>query len=470
MGEARRRGTRPERIAAAMKKESKKLAKELFELDSDERTYIKAGIKPFLDLMGPDEWRKRRQAILDHLNTQPEDPKLAGRSSVRFSEDEIGWYIFLAEQTLENPLCNDAGQAARNLPFIASLGARWRHHVRIEGLEKKISELLGKHKSDPDGLLFELLVAFSYAEMGWDVELLEERPPRKSPDLLVKKGSRKLFVECKRQSRRSEYTEKEKEQYLKQWDIAKHKLRKNGQWLWLKCEYHQEIFNLDENFLQNVFEKKLPIGKGESKIYEGPEATIYARQIEMGRVKEHISKNYVKFYSPFLNQLLGQDWAPKNASVSLISEAKPIEAIGCEAPILGSYIEDLAWACGMTRKFSAEESIEKKARDVKKLLSKAVTQLPDDDRSVVHIAVEALEGEDVENRRTEKIMQSIPNFIVDKPVESVWIHKLQPNFTTDKLWEIDESTAWFTRQGASTKDIPQLIVATAAAEPIDKPF
>ncbi len=50
-------------------------------------------------------------------------------------------------------------------------GERWVHESKICGLQRKIIESLSNYKKSPDGIIFEILVALSYAEKGWDVEL-----------------------------------------------------------------------------------------------------------------------------------------------------------------------------------------------------------------------------------------------------------------------------------------------------------
>jgi hypothetical protein len=45
-------------------------------------------------------------------------------------EDEMGWYLFLCDQAINDPLCTDVNQSQRILPFFAGLGVRWQHAHR----------------------------------------------------------------------------------------------------------------------------------------------------------------------------------------------------------------------------------------------------------------------------------------------------------------------------------------------------
>ena len=71
----------------------------------------------------------------------------------------------------------------------------------VKGLDRKLDELVRDYRQEPDGVLFEVLVALAYAEAGWEVTLIHEGPG-KSPDMRVRRGAREFFVECKRLARR----------------------------------------------------------------------------------------------------------------------------------------------------------------------------------------------------------------------------------------------------------------------------
>ena len=155
---------------------------------------------------------------------------------------------------------------------------------------------------------------------------------------------------------------------------------------------------------------------------------------------------------------LGGDWVNPNSEVTIAMLSKQSLIDGGDVPILSTFVDQIGWACGITRKFDSDISIDNKARDVKNLLNKAVRQVPDNVPSVIHIALETLEGRDVELRRTEKIMESIPGFITDKPVLGVRVHRFQSNMTMNKLWEFDETTERFQVDWANLEGVPDAVV------------
>ncbi len=463
MGEARRRGSFEERKRAAIKRDKKILIDQMGERDEHLMAMLSAGLKPFLSSLSNDDWRTRRNLIVESLKVYPESTLLEQAKPIRIREDEIGWYLFLVEQTLEDPLCLEISQAQRILPFFVAIGERWEHASKVDGIQRKITELLTRYKASPDGLIFEILVALAYAEKGWDVTLIEEKPPEKSPDMVVRNDVIELFVECKRLDRRTAYSENERNEFLRLWDAATPMLIKNKQWIWLNAVFHAEVHTLPKNFLANILLNTLPITR-EQLIHESADATIKARLIDRQAVKSHLDNFRVKEPSPMLGALLGSDWAPYNSQVSLIHFGKRSRVVDCEAPVLGTYVESIDWACGITRKFDSEESINKKARDITKLLSNAVKQVPKDNPSIVHIAAETLEGRDVEIRRTDKVMSKISSFVIDKPVLAVRFHRFQSNSRTNMLYEFDETVERFQRDGVIIDLIPSQVVVPLKAE------
>lgn len=464
MGEAMRRGSAAERRRLAIRRNKDLIVRERGGADERGQALLRAGLQPFLDRMSADQWHRRRKTILDQLRARPAQTDLEKATSVRVREDEIGWYLFLCQQALEDPMCTDISQAQRALPFFAGIGARWQHAPKVRGLARKLDELLGDYKKEPDGLIFEILVALSYAACGWEVELLAEQPT-KTPDMVARRGDDELYIECKRMCRRTQYAETERNEFLRLWDRAKHVLLGNRQWIWLKGTFHADASELPTEFLSEVLQSALPLGSGEVLIHDSPLATIRARLMDREAVQRHMAKYRVKANSPMLSRVLGGDWAPENAAVTIIHAVKTSQVVDCELPVLGAYIEEIGFACGFTREFDSAISIEKKARDVTKQLSDAVKQVPDDKPSIIHIAAETMEGLDVERRRTEKVMRKIPQFVSDKPVLAVYFHRLQTHQRAEKLYEVDETVDRFQVDGVRLRHIPSAMVV-----PLDTPM
>lgn len=460
MGEARRRGTAQERQAQAWDMAKQQLIAKFGDADARNQGYLRTALQAFLGRMTPEDWNARREAILQSLRGRPSGSELATAASIRVQADEIAWYLFLCQQALEDPVCTDISQSQRALPFFAGLGARWQHAQRVQGLGRKLDELLTDYRQEPDGLLFEILVALAYAAEGWEVTLLPEGA-QKTPDMHIVREGREFFVECKRMARKTQYAETERNEFLQRWDRAKSILLANRQWVWFKGDFHVEASTLEPGFLADVFRGALPLSPaGSGKlIHQSDQATIHARLIDHAAVREHMRGNWVKAHSPTLIRLLGADWAPDNAATTILHMVKTAQVAWCDVPVLGSYVDEIGFACGFTRSFDAEDSIDKKARDVTKLLSEAVKQVPADRPSIIHIAAETMEGAVIERRRTEKVMQRVPGFTTGKPVAAVRFHRLQGHQRTDLLYELDETVDNFQLDHIDLTGMPATVVA-----------
>ena len=86
------------------------------------------------------------------------------------------------------------------------------------------------------------------------------------------------------------------------------------------------------------------------------------------------------------------------------------------------YFTSMDFAAGAFWYCDAEQSIDKKARDITEHLAKAVKQLPENKKSVIHVGLETLGGVLVENKRYERIFNKVTNF-----------DKLWKRFTLDIL-------------------------------------
>jgi hypothetical protein len=91
----------------------------------------------------------------------------------------------------------------------------------------------------------------------------------------------------------------------------------------------------------------------------------------------------------------------------------------------------------------AEESINRKAKDIKKILSKAVSQIPADGKGIIHIGYETVSGPYVEFRRHEKIIETIKSFkFAPKDIVSIVCHAIQPLSKIEE-WECAETAIFF---------------------------
>ncbi len=464
MGQARIRGTFDERRAEAVRRAKRALAEAMGGRDAEQDRALRRALDGLLGRLGAEEWVRRRQGVIDLLAESLKGLGNGPYVSIRVQRDEIAWYMLLAELALEDPLSLEVSQASRALPFLAAIGLRLDYADRVAGLYDRFDDMLTSYRSDPDGTLFEILVALSYAARGWDVEFLPSTALQKQPDMRATKDDLTLYIECKKLSRTSEYGERERARFIDMWTATSKVLSENGQWLWLKAGFKVEASSLPTGFLADILAGSLPVSEGETTIYDTTEAKVEVRPINRRAVAEHMSKFKVKLNSPALTTLLGADWAPLDSAVSVATLAKIDHVVDSPIEILGAYADDIAWASGITRYFMSPRSVAGKARDVRKRLSDAVMQLPIDEFSVVHIAYETMDGPDVEDLRFERIGNTLAKFTTDKPLIGVRVHMLQAHQTVDKLWDMEESVSHWDRHPTLLDGIPVQVVVDPKIE------
>ncbi len=124
-------------------------------------------------------------------------------------DDQIGWYLYLVEMYLKQPHKYEFFQGARVIPIFKRFGQDFEMLMQIEGIRKKVKNLIKVRKSEADAMLFEILTALVWVRNGWNVSFLEESKTGKMPDLYAKKDDREFYIECKRQMKTSDYTYRE---------------------------------------------------------------------------------------------------------------------------------------------------------------------------------------------------------------------------------------------------------------------
>jgi hypothetical protein len=150
--------------------------------------------------MTEQEWRTRRMAAANRLYDATLgrlDPADRGRF---FAEaDVFAWYLFLADAFLDHIWNYEPMYGSRVVPILAAIGRDLELLRDVDGLDNRVRRLIGAERRQPNGGLFELLVAAAYKRAGAAVSFLPERPGQaETHDMDVILAGRTLAVECKR--------------------------------------------------------------------------------------------------------------------------------------------------------------------------------------------------------------------------------------------------------------------------------
>lgn len=412
----------------------------------------------FTSFIGEKEWISRRKRVVSNFQktkegftrrgarkTPPES--LDDYAYMSFQDDKISWYMYLMENWEKRPECDEPSQSARIGPFFSAIGYYKTELEQVINLDQKLYELLQTKKNNPDSLFFEMLIAICYVRNGYKVEFLPENPPHKTPDLKVNKGEHTFLVECKRLDKTTGYAMEERKERNKKWAVLRTAMLKYAIPCYAEITCHKPIEEISSVELVRLF--KLQISSGlinTGKPSNSSDLSIVLQNIDMPRVKKHFKKFQTRFGSPDLINIFTEKFDPFGDYTSAIG----ITALNEVGPADDDYaynlfVDDVS--NGYIAKWLnfSEKSMDKKAKDVKKIFSKAVKQVSDDTKSIIHIGYETLHGPEIEFIRHEKIKKSLSNFdFGEKQTAMAFCHALQP-ITLSGTVETAETTIMFGR-------------------------
>lgn len=406
---------------------------------------VEKAVVYLIERMGVDNWRRRRQAVHDRFMTKLRTPAPRTEGvSVRDREDEIAWYLFLGETLIADPPAVESDQVHRIWPYLSAFGRKLDAILAIGNVDARIARLVRQVKEqDPDQALFELLVGASYVEEGWSVEALPEGAA-KTPDFEIKRGVVRFEVECKRLTRRGEYAELERDAWLRQWEPAARWLLENKLSFFFTILIHEELTTLPSDFIFNAVRAQYDgPGKGFRPLHSGA-LSIQCVATDYARIAEALATSHTKCQSSAERVLVTGRYEPDFGLTSILGGNHV--TVGPPSVAGNVYWDTIMYASGAYWRTEAPAAVAAKARDIVKRLSEATTQFSGQRGGIVHLGIEAGEGDDVELVRTEKIIQSVSHFDPrGKPLEWVFVHYFKHQSFPDGTWALDETCQWHGR-------------------------
>lgn len=421
-------------------------------------TSIKATVDYFRSFMSETQWERRKVRVEEYfLGVTKSIMQSTIKDSAQYNNRMayyakwIDWYLYLAEVCSTKAFGHDEAQWARVKPFFLKIGNSLELLKGVAGVDQRIIDMFYGNDNNADSVLFELIIAIAYAEQGWKVEFIPEiKGGGKTPDLKVVRGNDTLFVECKRLQKVTDYSEQERQAWLVQWELLLQEMLKIGHPVIANVKFKHEVQSLESGFVASLF--RLAVEKNVVFI-STPECDLLLQGVNFSGIWDHFSKYSVKFPSAQLNALLDPQWEP-HASYTMVMDAK-FRAMPEGDSVLNRFVDLIRnvycarWEC------IADISIDKKARDVRSLLEKAVKQAPLEGRTTVHIAYETLHGPGIEFVRDGKIFDLVNAFDYDgKDVACVFCHAMQPSAHPDGIIEFAETTRFFNRSMAAENILP----------------
>ena len=399
-------------------------------------------LKSFLNT---EEWESRKFRIENYLNNVLE-VKIARENAtelkpVAIYDDQIGWYLYLAEMYLYHPHKYEPIQGARVIPIFKRMGIDFDIIQSIRGINCRVRDLLFPNRKNADSGLFELLTGLLWARNGWEVHFIEEDPTRKTPDFRAILKGEEWYIECKRLAKSSQYSLRERKKWLSMWRHLVDLLVDYRMPIVLDIVFHVELINLPDSFLVDELFGKLKLVTSPCQLIDNEIWTVSVDYVDFDRVRTHLKRNFVKVPSDQLNELIAGRRDPNRGFTSAVlgKYVRIGEGVGNN-----QYLDDLSFAVGAFWSCDADEAIETKARDIRAHLASAVQQLPDSSKGVIHVGLETLDGWLVEAERYYRIIQTVQRFASEgKDLQWIYCHLFQSYAPPDQDWIFDETVYYF---------------------------
>jgi hypothetical protein len=321
---------------------------------------LRTGVNYFKSLMEEGEWETRRSSAAERfyksLIGELEDPSGEGR--FYDTSDLIAWYLFLGEALTDHPQNYEVHSGSRVVPILAAIGRNAQLIPEIGGFEARAKSLLGAGRGQPNGPLFEMLVALAYRRDGASVSFKpENRGIAKTHDLDVEIDGQSWAVECKRLES-GDYAESERARMRELWSPASRMIVPSGRSVYLKVDFKLEMQDVQQNYLVNIVRKYMRMSE-RSFLWDDTFGRGIIGDLDLEPLQEALRNGYIMYPGPVYSKLLTGSYQ-RYDSLNVLHKVK-----FAENP---HYIDEIGQAVVARWSSHSSQAIEKKSRDIKRKL------------------------------------------------------------------------------------------------------
>ncbi|AMR29947.1 hypothetical protein A0256_00210 [Mucilaginibacter sp. PAMC 26640] len=359
--------------------------------------------------------------------------------------------MYLVESIFDRPAVDDPFQSARIYPFFAAIGRHIETLKAVAGIDDRLKEMLNQRKNQPDSTLFELCVALLYLRNGWTVRFLKERLSEKTPDFEVTRGAGTFWVECKRLAKVTEFAEQERADWQKRFRHLTNAMRGFDVSAHAEVIFKVPIADVPEELLGQLFAYYAQTSWIRSKGWFITDMIDFkARLLDIPAINKILDAEGPRQNSPAMIKAIAGEYEMHGSYTQLISFSELTEAGPDDGlHVLNKFCHGIHAAGSAKYKCTAASSIDKKAKDVRKVLKKAVEQIPLDREGIIHIGYETVSGPEVELVRHQKTKETVQGFdFTGKTIEAVYCHAIQPLVRIGEF-ECAETTLYFEKHPGS---------------------
>lgn len=412
----------------------------------------------FAELAQRRTWQRRLESTRDRFVMAKESWARGEPTSFYDTADTAAWYVFQANAYAADRQNWVPEEAVRIVPIFTRIGEELTALLSISGSEDRAARLMNADRRQPDGGLFELLVALAYHRDGWETAFVPERPGvAKTHDLNVGKGRKRWAVECKRMDRSSyDARERARGEILAQ---PVHRLALEAyRSIDMQVAFDAELSAIPEDYLARRASDYLNgIGPNHWRDNRGS-GTI--REIDWSLAHRVLNKDEVYYGSSRMMELLighyDHDFTHSMAGKWRPSLKRPFWA-------------DMVYQASVIRwRNRSREAILQKARHFRSTVANAAAQLPKDRPGVVHVGVESWAGGNSDGVRHFRNKLEMLDFDPgDTRLRWVYGEYFAPEVTTrsDESWAIEETSASYRVGRHGTREpLPYHMLLTPEAQ------
>lgn len=346
--------------------------------------------------------------------------------------DTIAWYILQAQTFATDRAFWTPEGVARAVPYLTRIGKELQLLLTIPHVEDRASRMMLAERQQPDGTLFELLVALAYRRGGWTtVEFVPEARGRaRTQDLIVSKPRSRWAVECKRMTP-SIYAAAEQVQGAELAGPVHQLALEKYQSIRIFVKYKIEISDIPLNYLLMKTEQYF---SNQRNLKWNDEISIgIISPIDWGLARKILKNDYVYFGGSRMIEILSGSYM-HHADHSLSARWRPWE----DRPDYADAVYHASIVSWISGSRAAEK---KKARHFHRIVAGAETQLPSDIPGIIHVGIESRIGADDFTRHFMNSMYARDFRLTTSKLRWIYGNYFVPEMTTrqNESWAFTET-------------------------------
>lgn len=416
---------------------------------------LRRAVDWFKSFLPPEQWAIRREDAARRLYRSATGvAESTGDGRFFDRKDSFGWYLFLCEALLDHIENYDYVYGSRVVPLFQAIGRDLELLRQVKGINARVQRMVSKERAQPNGSLFELLVAACYRRAGAEVAFVDEQGGvARTHDMDVTLHGQTWAVECKRMEV-GEYGERERKRAGALWQPSSQLLIQMKRNTLCKVAFRIEIAQVPADYL---FSKVMWwLGSERPTLtWNDPVSEGSISELDLKPLQDVLQTDDVLGSSRRILELLTGRYA-RNANYRTILGIKPADN--------PRYVGWCDMAVVMEWESLSEAAVDGKARNIRKKLAEANDQLPEGRPGIVHIGFEAVEGDRVERLRYEKILATARSFDPEgKQLEHFYCHYFVPESPPDQCWAFDETTQWCAIRKVHSRPLKDIFLVLPAA-------